>query len=85
MLLREQIQYETPKELPESNALSQNGAVGPKRVKRPTLFLAAIAGSPRERGVCEVRAKSNVGMPSEFGLEVPVGAPYGRVTFAKMP
>ena len=30
---------------------------GPKRLERPPLFLAAIAGSPRARGVCEVRAK----------------------------
>ena len=58
---------------------------GPKRLRRPPLFLAAIAGSPRARGVCEARAKSNVGNGYIFGLEVPVGAPYGRVTFAKMP
>ena len=58
---------------------------GPKRLRRPPLFLAAIAGSPRARGVCEARTKSYSGKVAEFGLEVSVGAPYGRVTFAKMP
>ena len=55
------------------------------RVHLPPLFSTAAGRSPHAPGVCEGRANSNRGNGCIFGLQDSVGAPYGRVTFAKMP